>query len=69
MHGNLSQGMSIGHNDTDNVMRRNEIKNSERLVYSFAMIPVEKISGPTVICLRITRSLTVAMMMESLSTS
>ncbi len=31
MHGNLSQGMSIGHNDTDNVMRRNEIKNSGKV--------------------------------------
>ncbi len=31
MHGNRSQGMSIGHNDTDNVMRDNEITDSGKV--------------------------------------
>lgn len=31
MHGNRSQGMSIGHNDTDNVMRDNDIKRSGKV--------------------------------------
>ena len=31
MHANRSQGMSIGHNDTDNVMRDNEITDSGKV--------------------------------------
>ena len=31
MHANRSQGMSIGHNDTDNVMRENEITDSGKV--------------------------------------
>ncbi len=47
--GNRLYGISIGHNDTDNVMRRNRILNSARLGSSFATNQVARIFGRTAI--------------------
>ena len=60
MDRNRHYGISIGHCDTDNVMRKNRLPTVARSASCFAMRRADAISGPTAISLKRMSSSTVA---------